>query len=442
MSANRDVAVSSKTTVSLVEAFYQTADHFIQLGNIESAEGQLREALAIDSEHLASRLLLGEVFTEHGRLNEALAELEIAHRIDENAAHVPMIEALLKKGERHEKRKEREDALRAYERVLELSFEDVTARSRISQIWARRAELLFDRGELDEAIAAYRKAGDGEKVAELERQVKGHSISRAGEEAKAFEREKNWQAALARYEWLSAEDVDGVWGEALERAKIEVALDEHYSKASEALSSDDWDAATNSLLKILIVRPDYRDVPELFVDAVRRGKNADRSETVGTIGADAVPEERTVGRTQGASQPAAPRPTIETALQQTAPEETRVEPNPLPARSDVRWFPMSAAILALCSVLVVGYLVTAPAGQRNSAPTALSGYQENSTDEPSLDARALAQRLAAFISQERRLPAAPAMILVGLIIAAMAGGGDRPAWVRAAPEQERDSTQR
>ncbi len=269
MAMGDEILDSSGQDVPILRAFCQTGEYFREKGDLEKAEAQLREALQLQSNHLAARLMLASILVDNERLDEGLQELEEACRIDEDAARTPMVKALLKKGGNLDEAGQDERALHAYERVLQLVPGDEAAQERISAIWKNRAEKALQADDLDLAISAYEQAGLADEVAKVKAERRRRAIEQAAAEAQMQEQREDWQEACASYRWLIDEDPQNEsWPLALKRAELETKLQDRYAKAADALHRSEWAAAIDLLIEVLTVRPDYKDSASRLAEAV------------------------------------------------------------------------------------------------------------------------------------------------------------------------------
>ena len=304
--------------VPIFQAFCQTGEYYREKGDLERAEAQLREALQLESNHLAARLLLASIFVDNERLDEGIQELEEACRIDEDLARPPMVKALLRKGENLDQTGQDEGALHTYERVLQLSPGDEAARQRISAIWKNRAEEALQAEDLDLAISAYERAGLPDEVAQVKSERRRRAIEQAAAAAKMQEQREDWQEACASYSWLIDEDPQNEgWPQALKRAEIEAKLQDGYVKASDALQRFEWASAIDLLIEVLTVRPDYKDSASLLAEAVNKTREGeDKSRPALQTPSDVTREEITEQQSQNEGSPLAPKPAeLDTKLQ-------------------------------------------------------------------------------------------------------------------------------
>ncbi len=274
MAMGDEILDSSGQDVPILQAFCQTGEYYREKGDLEKAEAQLREALRLESNHLAARLMLASILVDSERLDEGLQELEEACRIDEEAARTPMVKALLKKGENLDQAGQDQKALHVYERVLKLQPGDEAARRRISAIWKNRAEEALQAEDLDLAISAYEQAGLPHEVAKVKRERRRRTIEQAATAAKMNEQQEDWQQACSRYQWLVDEDPQNEsWPQALKRAEVETKLQDRYAKAVDALQRSEWASAIDLLIEVLTVRPDYKDSASRLAEAVNKTRS-------------------------------------------------------------------------------------------------------------------------------------------------------------------------
>src|SRR5262249_37581358 len=145
--------------VPLANALYRSGDMLYRRRELESTQKLLHEALLSNPNHLKARLLLGQVLLEQGQLNESVKELEEAYRYDEPATRTILKRVLLTSAIEYERFMRFDDALTAYERILEISPRDNEAYGRLAVILIKRGDQALQAGNLDEALDII-KVGD------------------------------------------------------------------------------------------------------------------------------------------------------------------------------------------------------------------------------------------------------------------------------------------
>jgi tetratricopeptide (TPR) repeat protein len=255
--------------VPLADALYRNADSFYRQADPENAKDLLQKALRVNPNHLKARLLLGQILLEQDRLEDAIRELEEAYRYDEEAAFYPLIRALLVRGEQLGRLsgpssskqsigrpKQADDALRVYERVLEISPHEKVAEERIAAIWIKRGEDAENAGDLAGAMEAYLKAKSPEKVTEIETLQQKIALEKAITVAQNYERHGEWGKALKAYRQLADQNPTAAeWAEAIERT-----LKPLIAEAQKCEQRGAWDKAIELYQQVVEQEPEHEHI--------------------------------------------------------------------------------------------------------------------------------------------------------------------------------------
>jgi len=259
--------------VPLANTLFLGGDGYYQQGDVESAEQLLRMALEENPNHFKAKLLLGHVLGEQKRFAESITVLEGAYSQNEDGARETLLVALLAQGQDLQQSGIDDDALKIYERAIEIAPAEMDARDRFTAIWNKRGEDAEAANDLDAALAAYQEAGNQEKVALMKRTKEQRALERAAAEAQAHEEKEEWDAAIAIYQELAARQPrEDLWQTALERCAEERNLSELYLRGQNALQQDDISEAKQILAELISMRPDYKNAAELLASAVRMGQ--------------------------------------------------------------------------------------------------------------------------------------------------------------------------
>jgi tetratricopeptide (TPR) repeat protein len=156
----------------------------------------LQRALLINPNHLKASLLLGRVLLEDGRVAEAVATLEEAHRYDEGAARSDLVRALLAMADGQAEAEQ----LATYERILQIDQHQPIAGKRRRAIWINRGEVAQRQGDLEAAVAAFQEAGDRERVEKVKELNRKRELEAKVKEAEENEARGKWEAAISTYE--------------------------------------------------------------------------------------------------------------------------------------------------------------------------------------------------------------------------------------------------
>jgi tetratricopeptide (TPR) repeat protein len=266
--------------VPLAETLYRSADGFYRQRDLPNAEFQLRQALRVNPNHLKARLLLGQTLLELERADEAIRELEEAYRIDEHAGRLRLVEALLLRAAEHERANADDEALKAFDRTLELSPREVKAQEGHNAIWRRRAEAALKGGDLEAAALAFRQAGDEARASESNTLARHRQIDALRQHAIAAEQQEAWDDAAASYARLAALDPHTVhWQEGVTRTKASRRAQLAYQRAETAVKALNLIEAILAADEALYIRPAYREAADLRAQAFEAlGKQAKQHE--------------------------------------------------------------------------------------------------------------------------------------------------------------------
>jgi WD40 repeat protein/tetratricopeptide (TPR) repeat protein len=152
--------------VPLADTLYQGAQGFFRRTMTDSAITQLVNALTVNPNHLKARLLLGEIYRGQGKFDQAVRELEEAYRIDADAGRIPLENLLLQRADALEKQNQTDTAFETFTRILAISPSNRIAQERHTAIEAqkrkRTAEELAGsvknlerREQWEQAVSAY-----------------------------------------------------------------------------------------------------------------------------------------------------------------------------------------------------------------------------------------------------------------------------------------------
>jgi tetratricopeptide (TPR) repeat protein len=270
--------------VPLADALYRSADAFYRQRDLKDAEAQLRQALRVNPNHLKARLLAAQVLVEQGRLDEAITDLEEAHRSDTDAGRYPLLRALLLRGQAQEQAGDQQGALKSYDYALRLSPREAVASERRIAIWRQIGETALAERAFSAAAYAFAQAGDSERSADASaqasRQARQDEITTLTEEARDREQQEDWAGALATYRQAAAKaPEDQRWQREVQRAAAEHELSERYGAGLLALQRREWESAAADLAAVVQARPGYKDAAKLLEQA-ERGRRGRRGFTV------------------------------------------------------------------------------------------------------------------------------------------------------------------
>ncbi|MCS6915750.1 MAG: ATP-binding protein [Myxococcota bacterium] len=255
-------------SIPLAERLYRLSQDLAQSGDHEGAMVLLRQSLRQDPTHLAARLLLGSLLLAAGQAGEAVDVLEEAYQREPVEARELLLRALRLWAEDRDQAGDDVQALAACRRALELAPDDPEARARSRAIWLKRGEEALRAEDLDRALAAFREAGDEERVAAVQQRQRRRALERIASEAQQHLWQEQWQQAIQCYERLVADDPqEPRWKEALARARLEYDVNRLYAEGSDALARGDRAAALRALAGVVYLRPEHKDAASLLAHA-------------------------------------------------------------------------------------------------------------------------------------------------------------------------------
>jgi len=203
---------------SLADNLYQAGVGFYQVGKLDEAISILWQAINSNPNHGGASQLLAEILLAQNKVTEACDVLENLYEYQPSVARPRLVQALLALAQNSNNESEQ---LQFYERVLEFESEHPEAKNGLQTIWQQRGDHAYEKGNLDKALDAYRKAENNDKVTEIEENIRTQSY-----------------------------------------------LPEWYLQAQSALQQGDKQKAQTFFAKIIAVDPEYKEVSRYLHVAV------------------------------------------------------------------------------------------------------------------------------------------------------------------------------
>jgi formylglycine-generating enzyme required for sulfatase activity/tetratricopeptide (TPR) repeat protein len=242
------------------------AESLYRGGRLDQAVGTLRQAVAINPNHVGANQLLADILLAQGQPGRARELLERLHEYQPAAARSRLIQALLAAAQSAE---EHGEQLALYERVLELNPRQPEASAGIRRIWRRRGDAAVEDDDLEAALEAYGEAGLADQVAEIERAIRRRTLTARLRELGTLQQAADYQAALELARELADE-----YPEArerlpdLEQLEHKTHLAELYRRGLGALQSDDRETARALLAQVVALEPGYEEATRYLHQAV------------------------------------------------------------------------------------------------------------------------------------------------------------------------------
>jgi tetratricopeptide (TPR) repeat protein len=156
----RDVKDELDRIEPVADRLYEIGRDYFNRRQWDNAVRFFHDALTAYPRHFRARLFLGETLMEQGKIDEAVSELQQAYELDRDEARLPLARAMVAQAEAREKAGDEESALTISEKALEVSPNEQTAQALLASIWTRRSKAALETYNFEEALHAYRKAGN------------------------------------------------------------------------------------------------------------------------------------------------------------------------------------------------------------------------------------------------------------------------------------------
>jgi tetratricopeptide (TPR) repeat protein len=247
----------------LAEQLYSLGEQRFHQQQWEEAVRHFRDALGENQQHFRARLYLGESLLELGQADASVTELEAAYKLDAEESRSALGRALLAQARAREAAGDREGALESCDRALEIAPSEQRAHELKASLWTQQGDAALERGDLDEALAAYQQAGAGgweDAIVHVQRRLDrepglvgtqlhlGRVLLKLGQTGKAI-------ARLQRAYQIEPDKVRPVYVRALVR---------HAKAFREA---GDWTAVQDICARIAQVDPANADAVEMLAAA-------------------------------------------------------------------------------------------------------------------------------------------------------------------------------
>jgi len=243
----------------VAENLYQAALGLYQGGQLDQAVALLRQAIALNPNHVRANQLLADILLAQEQAGEARQLLERLYEYQPAVALPRLMQVLLHQAQTAESDDEK---LTSYERALELDPTQAEATVGWQRIWTQRGDTALASDDLEAALGAYQKAGFIEKVDEVEQEMRRRYLAASEARAHAHKLREEWSEAAAVYEQLLAlvpddESRAAVQAE-LEQCQEEADLARLFDGGVAALEHGNRRRAQRALAEVVYRRPDYQ----------------------------------------------------------------------------------------------------------------------------------------------------------------------------------------
>jgi tetratricopeptide (TPR) repeat protein len=241
----------------VAEDLYQAASKLYRGGQLDQAAGLLRQAVALNPNHVRANQLLADILLAHDKPDDAMQLLERLYEYQPSAARPRLVQTLLRQVQTASDDDKRLDF---YAAILKLDSAQPEALSGKQRIWQQRGDTAFKNGDLDTALTAYQEAGLADKVIEVEQEKHLRELDVGLQNLKELELTRKYQDALSLAHKLANEyPTVRDWGQDRERLERKIRLAETYQRALGALASGDRLTAQGLLAQVIALEPSYEE---------------------------------------------------------------------------------------------------------------------------------------------------------------------------------------
>jgi tetratricopeptide (TPR) repeat protein len=250
----------------VAENLYGAASGLYRGGQLDQAVPLLRQAIALNPNHVRANQLLADILLAQGQPDEARQLLERLYEYQPAAARSRLVQAYLTEAQAAEDDDER---LALYGQVLNLNPRQPEATTGKQRIWEKRGDIALEDDDLETALEDYRKAGLGDKVAEIEQEIDRRDLAAEVQKFETLEQEGRYQDALDLAHQLAEKyPEEKEWATDLERLERKTRLADLYQRALDALQSGDRQTAQELLIRVISLEPGYEEATRYLHEAV------------------------------------------------------------------------------------------------------------------------------------------------------------------------------
>jgi hypothetical protein len=250
------------------DTLFQSGKFFYDRRMLDKSENQLREALAVNPNHIKARLLMGQLLQEQGKWRESVQEFEILYRYDERAAANALVKALVGLAETLERlptlQENRTELLKIYQKIIGLNPRETNAKDRYNELLVAEGDNALERSDLAGALRAFTEAKLPQRVADVQRLARNEGEARA--------KQGDFEAALDRFRLAGADDrVSDI--ERIKAAREKIW--QRYKEAKDAEAQQKNDEAMRAFADVIYLQPNFEDAAVRLVALLKRkGPNA------------------------------------------------------------------------------------------------------------------------------------------------------------------------
>jgi hypothetical protein len=250
----------------VAENLFQAAQGLYNSSQLKEAENLLRQTIGLNPNHIKANKLLADILLANNQYAEAKKLLTELYQYQPIEARARLTQAWLGLASLANNE---EDKLNCYEAILQFDSQQIEAKKAYKTVWIKRGDKALKKGFMLDALEAYKKAEQNEKVAELEEEIKLTEIKRQFNLLGALEQEKNYVAVLALIKNLAVSFPELLnWQEEQERIEKLVNLTTDYQQALAQLELGNNKQAQELLVKVINVDAEFEEAARYLCLAV------------------------------------------------------------------------------------------------------------------------------------------------------------------------------
>lgn len=257
----------------VAEGLYQAARSLYQANNLEKAKPLLIQATDYNPNHRGASELLAEIYIVEKEIDKAQTLLESLFRAYPSAARPRLIQVYLKQAD---KTSTIDNKLLWYQKVLDISPSQSFALGAIRNIWSEKGEMALKAGDLYKALNAFEKAKNKKRGKAVYFQIMDFEIKTGLKKIEDLETDQQFKEAFQVAEELAGKYPSAhEWESLLNKLQAKEQLSELYQQALGAIAQKDYPKATQLLLAVLNIQPDYEKAA-FYLSEVVAGVNTKR----------------------------------------------------------------------------------------------------------------------------------------------------------------------
>jgi len=251
----------------LAENLYRISENYYYKNMYTDAINFLKRTLANNPNHLKAMMLLGQIYQEEQKYQDALEILERAYNFDNRSARYAYIQALLFYARNI---KINDEKYEFFNKVLKIQPDNPEAKSGIKKYWKNKGNEEYERGNLRSALKAFKKTHMSKRIREIVDKIKNQEIEQITKDIDKLKNEEQWDELINMLNSVIKEYPETQkWRNILYESNKQKELSELYYNAILAIDDKKNEKAIELLIKILNLDYNYKDTIQYLVIATK-----------------------------------------------------------------------------------------------------------------------------------------------------------------------------